>query len=262
MTAISHGVCRMAIIPVRAEASHAAELVTQLLFGDHYEVLSQSSDKRWAHIRVYGDVSEGWIDHHQHHAISEEYFQQINKTEYKITTDVASPVLYKKMPLTIVMGSIVPISSSELFKIEEQFAFNGESKSLGQRRDIEFVRQVSRKYMGAPYLAGGKSPFGIDAPGLVHMIFKIAGFTVPRNLKQLATVGRQVERMEDAQPGDIAFFSLRGGQPVHCGLLLDDDRVVHSYGQVRIDYVNEEGILDQESKIFTHFLHSTRRVMS
>ncbi len=37
-------------------------------------------------------------------------------------------VLYKKSPLTIVMGSVVPISNSELFKIEEQFAFNGESK--------------------------------------------------------------------------------------------------------------------------------------
>ena len=75
------------------------------------------------------------------------------------------------------MGSIVPISGSELFKVEEQFAFNGESKSLGQRRDMEFIRQMARRYVGAPYLAGGKSPFGIDAPGLLHMVFRIAGYS-------------------------------------------------------------------------------------
>src|SRR5262245_20144482 len=113
MTAIHYGVCRLAVVPVRAEASHISEQVTQLLFGDHYEVLSLSNDKQWGQIRVYSDQCEGWIDWRQHHDITEEYFQQINKSEYKITMDVATPVLYKKSPLTIVMGSIVPISASE-----------------------------------------------------------------------------------------------------------------------------------------------------
>jgi hypothetical protein len=262
MSVISHGVCRLAIVPVRSDASHEASQVTQLLFGDHYEVLALSADKLWVHIRVYADPSEGWIDVRQHHEISEEYFQQINRTEYKITTDVASPVLYKKMPLTVVMGSIVPISSSELFKIEEQFAFNGESKSLGQRRDMEFVRQMARKYTGSPYQLGGKSPFGIDAPGLVHMIFKIAGYPVPRLLKGLMAFGKTVTQLNDALPGDIIFFSLKGGEPAHCGLLMGDDKVLHTFGQVRTDQVTEEGIMVPETRIYTHFLHSIRRVMA
>lgn len=262
MAVISHGVCRLAIAPVRSDASHEASQLTQLLFGDHYEVLEHSSDQQWSRIRVYSEPTEGWIDVRQHHAISEEYFQQINRTEYKITTDVASPVLYKKMPLTIVMGSIVPISSSELFKIEEQFAFNGESKSLGQRRDVEFVRQMARKYAGSPYQLGGKSPFGIDAPGLVHMIFKIAGYPMPRMLKGLMAFGKTVTHLGDALPGDVAFFSLKGGEPAHCGLLLGDNRVLHSFGHVRLDQVTEEGILIPETKVYTHFLHSIRRVMA
>lgn len=262
MAVIYHGVCRLAIVPVRTDASHTAEQLTQLLFGDHYEVLSLSPDKQWASIRVYADQCEGWIEWKQHHEISEEYFHQINKSEYKITMDVASPVLYKKTPLTIVMGSIVPISSSELFKIEEQFAFNGESKSLGQRRDVEFVRQTGRKYVGSPYQWGGKSPFGIDASGLVQMVFKIAGYPLPRTLKQLIAAGKVVEGMEKALPGDIAFFSIKGGAPVHCGVLMGSDKVLHASGQVRIDQVTEEGIIVPETKIYTHFLHSIRRVMS
>ncbi len=261
MAVIYHGVSRLAIIPVRVEAGHAAEQITQLLFGDHYEVLGLSADKQWANIRVFTDQVEGWIDLKQHHGISEEYFQQINKTEYKIITDVATPVLYKKVPLTLVMGSIVPISSSELFKVEEQFAFNGESKNLGQRRDVEFVRQIARKYLGAPYQCGGKSPFGIDAAALVQMVFRIAGYAMPRTLKELAAHGRKLSSLEEAQPGDIAFFTVKGATPVHCGLLMGEDRILHAYGQVRLDALTEEGIMVTETKIYTHFLHSIRRVM-
>lgn len=262
MAVIHYGVCRLAIAPVRADASHTSEQITQLLFGDHYEVVSLSSDKQWGLIRVYADQCEGWIDWRQHHDITEEYFQQINKSDYKISMDVATPVLYKKTALTIVMGSIVPISSSELFKVEEQFAFNGESKSLGQRRDMEFIRQIAKRYVGAPFLAGGKSPFGIDAPGLLHMVFKIAGYPVPRTLTELMGAGKKVERFGNAMPGDIGFFSLRGGAPVHCGLLMGDDKVLHVAGHVRQDHLVEEGILVPESKVFSHFLHSLRRVMS
>jgi len=262
MTAIHYGVCRLAVVPVRADASHISEQVTQLLFGDHYEVLSLSPDKQWGSIRVHSDQCEGWIDWRQHHDITEEYFQQINKSEYKITMDVATAVLYKKLPLTIVMGSIVPISASELFKVEEQFAFNGESKTLGQRRDIEFIRQIARRYVGTPYLLGGKSPFGIDAPGLLHMVFKIAGYPVPRTFRELIAAGKKVERFDNVIPGDVGFFSLRGGPPVHCGLLLGDDKVIHVGGQVRVDNITEEGILVPETKVYTHFLHSIRRLIS
>jgi hypothetical protein len=254
-------VCRLAVVPVRVDPHHAGEQATQLLFGDHYEVLDTSSDKRWLQVRVYSDQADGWIDSRQHHAISEEYFQQINKTDYKITTDIASPVLYKKMPLTIVMGSIVPISSSELFKIEEQFAFNGESKGLGQKRDGEFVRLMARKYLSAPFQWGGKSPFGIDASALVQMVFKIAGYQLPRHILGLAVQGKPISSLDHARLGDIAFFSVKGNAPIHCGILTGDEHIIHAHGLVRSDLINEEGILAADTKIYSHHLHSIRRVL-
>lgn len=262
MATLDFGVCRLSVIPVRKDPGHSSEQVTQLLFGDHYEVTDQSSDKQWIQIRIYADQCEGWIDNRQHHAISEEYFQQINKTDYKITTDIASPVLFKKLPLTIVMGSIVPISSSELFKIEEQFAFNGESKGLGQRRDAEFVRLTARKYLAAPFQWGGKSPFGIDHTGLVQMVFRIAGYPLPRNLRELMAQGKKLSSFSEGRAGDIAFFTSKGTTPTHCGILVGEDKIIHAAGQVRMDMVNEEGILVTETKVYTHFLHSIRRVIA
>lgn len=255
------GVCRLAVVPVRVDHREAAEQVTQLLFGDHYEVLTASPDKRWVQIKIYFDQCEGWLEIKQHHSISKEYFDQINQTDYKITTEVASTVLYKKSPLTIVMGSIVPISNSELFKIEEQFAFNGESKGLGQRRDVDFLKNTARKYFSSPYQWGGKSPFGIDDTGFVQMVYKITGYILHRDLNQQVIAGKKIKTFEEAKPGDLAFFSEMGGAATHVGIVLEGGKIIHSFGQVRIDNVTEEGILNPDTKIYTHLLHSIRRII-
>lgn len=262
MEVLDYGVCRLALVPVRGEAKNESVQITQLLFGDHYEVTAMSPDKKWLKIRIYFDQCEGWLDARQHHAITKEYFNQINITDYKITTEISSPVLYKKSPIAIVMGSIVPISSSELFKIEEQFAFNGESKSLGLRRDADFLKTIARKYLHAPDQSGGKSPFGIDASGLTQMVYRITGYAIPRQAVLQANAGKKIKSFSEAAIGDLAFFSDKGKTVSHAGIIMGDEKIIHVSGQVRIDPVTEEGILDADKKVYTHLLHSIRRILS
>lgn len=200
-----HGVCRLSMVSIRSESSDKAEIVTQLLFGEHYEVILESKDKKWLRIRNYFDQYEGWMDAKQHHSITKEYFDYINRADFKITTDITTSILYNKNPIPIVMGSVIPISGAELFKMEDQFAFNGESKSMGQKRDVEFLKLTSQKYLNAPYQWGGKSPFGIDCSGLTQMVFKINGHKLQRDTSQQAKQGKPVE-YKDAQPGDLVFF--------------------------------------------------------
>ncbi|MEZ4974317.1 MAG: C40 family peptidase [Cyclobacteriaceae bacterium] len=261
MDIVDYGVCRLAVVPVRKDPDDRSEQVTQLLFGDHYEILSFSKNGKWANIKIFTDHYEGWIDRKQHHAITVEYFNQINNANFKITTDIASNILYKKSPLTIVIGSVVPISGSELFKMEEQFAFNGESKSLGQKRDFEFLKAVAQKYLHSPYQWGGKSPFGIDCSGFAQMVFKISGYFIPRDSSQQAQAGRKVERLEDAEPGDLAYFS-KDGSITHVGIILEDQKIIHASGQVRVDMIIEEGIIDPETKVISHYLSGIRRILS
>ena len=261
MEVMDYGVCRLAVVSVRRESGEGAEQVTQLLFGDHYEVLSQSKDKKWFRIRIAYDQYEGWLDVKQHHSISKDYFDQINLADFKITTEITSWILYKKNPLSIVMGSIVPISASELFKIEEQFAFNGESKSLGQRRDFDYLKSIALRYMHSPYQWGGKSPFGLDASGFTQMVFKITGYTLQREVSQQMQQGKMVKGFSEAKPGDLAFFQDQDGKNIHVGIVLEDDKIIHSSGRVRIDHFTEEGILNSESRIFTHSFRLLRRVL-
>ena len=261
MATIDYGVCRLAVVPVRSEPKHRAEQVTQLLFGDHYEVIESAEENKWLRIRIHADQYEGWLDARQHHTISQEYFLQINIANFKITTDLTSSILYRKNPLTIVMGSIVPISGSELFKMEEQFAFNGEAKSLGLRRDAEFLRNTALKYLNTPYQWGGKSPFGIDCSGFTQMVFRIGGYSLLRDAAQQYTQGKKVKDLALAQPGDLAFFGQGDNHITHVGLVLPDQKIIHCAGQVRVDYLMEEGILHAETKVYTHSLVGLRRLL-
>jgi hypothetical protein len=257
---LDFGVCRLSIVSVRGEASDQAELVTQLFFGEHYEVTQLSKDKKWLRIRIYFDQYEGWIDTKQHHSITKEHFDYINRVDFKITTDITTSILYNKNPLTIVMGSIIPISGSELFKMEEQFAFNGESKSMGQKRDAEFLKLTAHKYLNSPYQWGGKSPFGIDCSGFTQMVFKINGYKLYRDAWQQAKQGKPV-LIKDKEPGDLAFFKNKEDKVSHVGMILSDDKIIHASGKVRIDYFNEEGILQSDNKVYSHTSPSLRRIL-
>jgi hypothetical protein len=255
-----YGICRLSLVPVRKDPSHPSEQVTQLLFGDHYQVLEKSKEGKWLKILIDFDQYSGWIDGKQYHAISADYFNYLNQAEFKITTDITTSILYNKSPQIILMGSVIPISSSELFKMEEQFAFNGEAKNLGQKREFEFLKVLAQKYLNTPYLWGGKSPFGIDCSGFTQMVFKICGYKLLRDAWQQAAQGKAIQ-FSDALPGDLAFFKDKEEKIVHVGILLDADRIIHVSGRVRIDHFNEEGILNLETKIYTHQLAHVRRLL-
>jgi hypothetical protein len=231
------------------------------LFGDHYEVTGLSQDKQWTQIRIYFDQVEGWIPYQQHHAIASEYFDQINTADFKITTDVCSTILYKKTPLSILMGSIVPISQSELFKMEEQFAFNGESKSLGQKREFEFLKLIALKYLNAPEMEGGKTPFGIDGLGLVQMVHRICGYSLAHSVESLQRHGKKVEE-SSVKTGDVVFLSSLQQTRKSVGLLMEDGKILHVDGRVKLDACSNRNVIDTENKQPSHSIDSFRRYLN
>jgi gamma-D-glutamyl-L-lysine dipeptidyl-peptidase len=225
-------------------------------------VIENDATGKWLRIRVYHDRYEGWIDKNQSYEITSDFFEYINRADLKITTDVTATLLFNKSPVVILLGSIIPISGAELFRMEEQFAFNGEAKSVGQKREFEFLKGIALKYLNAPYLWGGKSPFGIDCSGFTQMVFRICGYGLNRDAWQQANQGKPVNDFSERSPGDLVFFKNNEDRIHHVGIVFPEDRIIHASGRVRIDTLRDEGIYNAERKAVTHTFSHIRRILS
>ena len=255
------GICRLSVIPVKAEATDRSEMVTQLLFGDHYEVLDKSQDHNWFRVKIHFDGYEGWISSQQSVAISEAFFQELNYFDYRIAIDLTSPLTFQGKKVNIIIGSILPFSSQELFDVETQLEFKGASASAGQKQEYEYLKQIAFRYLNAPYLWGGKTPFGIDCSGFTQQVYRICGYNLKRDSWQQAGQGEAVSDLQDARPGDLAFFASEDNRIYHVGIILPENKIIHASGCVRVDGLDKEGILNSDLNRYTHKLFSIKRIL-
>jgi len=89
------------------------------------------------------------------------------------------------------------------------------------------VLEVARMMLGAPYVWGGESPNGADCSGFVQEVYRLAGHRLPRLADAQFEATAEVPA-EEAQPGDLVFFTTYLPGPSHVGIYLGDGRFVHA----------------------------------
>ena len=93
---------------------------------------------------------------------------------------------------------------------------------------------LSKRYLGAPYRWGGRSPNGFDCSGFLNYIFEQTGIDLPRTTFAMFTAGTPVPN-DQLQAGDVLFFQTVSAGPSHAGVYLGDGRFIHvSSGQSRV----------------------------
>ena len=256
---IKHGICHLSIIPVRATSSHRSEIVTQLIFGETYQILETSEDREWVKIKMELDGYEGWIPKNQRKKVSKEYFKKYKKQKHLFVLERVGQIRHPKYGVQLLSaGSVLPFFESGKVKIgNTKMVLLGATPEKLRKRDLIYF---AKKYLRTPYLWGGRSTFGIDCSGFSQQIFKTClDINLPRDAYQQAEVGREIS-ISESQQGDLAFFKNEKGRIIHVGIVMENGEIIHASGEVRIDKLTEEGIIHSKSGDKTHDLAMIKRI--
>ncbi|RRJ93399.1 C40 family peptidase [Flavobacterium macacae] len=251
------GICNLAIIPLRSEPSDRSEIVSQVLFGEHFTVLEQ--DKQWSKIKLHFDDYEGWVDEKQFQIISENEFNQLSNESFILNADL---IEYITSPANLLLP--IPLGASLSFLSNpgiNKSGFEFEGMKISGVKPKSNLINTAFMYLNAPYLWGGKTPFGIDCSGLTQMVYKLNGYKLLRDASEQATQGEALSFIEESEPGDLAFFDNEEGKIIHVGIIMDDNYIIHASGKVRIDRLDHLGIYNAEINRHTHKLRVIKKII-
>lgn len=80
------------------------------------------------------------------------------------------------------------------------------------------VLEWADRLRDAPYLWGGNSAYGVDSSGLVHLVWRRFGVTLPRDARDQAAAAQPVPLGQE-KPGDLYFFAEPGHDVHHVGFV-------------------------------------------
>lgn len=244
------------VIPLRAEAAHRSEMVSQFLFGEVAEILEKAKD--FTKIRILNDEYIGWCQSNQVHEISE---SQIHTGNALLNGDLLGTVTINGTKMHIPFGVSLQHFEHGAAQIGH-YAMEFEGK-YWIPKDASFneetIQWVTSNFLNTAYLWGGRTIFGIDCSGFTQQVFRFLNIQLPRDAYQQAALGEIVGFLQEATCGDLAFFDNADGRITHVGIMLDAATIMHASGKVRIDDIDNMGIINRDTGERTHQLRIIKR---
>lgn len=239
---MEYGLISLNIVPVRKKNNAKSEMINQLFFGEIISIIEVKDN--WSLIISNLDDYKGWIRNL--------HFQKIKKKDYNLLSKNQNEFAVNEMVLVnsnfriiIPTGSL--ISTAKFLK----YSYKKTKPSISLKKTV-------KSFLNTPYLWGGKTKFGTDCSGLVQSIFKTINIILPRDACDQYKAGKEIN--SDFKIGDLAFFGKSPKKITHVGILINNTKIVHAYGVVRIDKLTKEGIYNNEEKRITHILQKVKRV--
>ena len=211
-----------AIVPVRRAPRYEAALETEVLFGEL--VTQYEAGHIFAWVQLARDLHVGYVP-------VEALSADIQPATHKVRAlgTFVYPLADIKAPPLMHLGL-----NAQLAVAEEQGQFvrlAGRGFVIARhvaalaRNAADYV-EIAERFIGTPYLWGGRTRLGIDCSGLVQVAMEAAGLAAPRDSDmQQAEIGSEMlvpADLEGLQRGDLVFWL------GHVGIMSDEVMLVHA----------------------------------
>ncbi|HYM17110.1 MAG TPA: NlpC/P60 family protein [Micropepsaceae bacterium] len=221
------------VVPLRAAPSLDAGQETQLLFGERFTVYDEKDG--WAWGQIERDAYVGYLK-------AEALLPQIAAPAHRVTA-LSTPLL-SAADSTSAARDMLPMNAKVAVAKEEgrflrladgHYLFAGHVAAMDWKAP-DWVA-VAERFLGVPYLWGGKTHWGLDCSGLVQTALEAGGIQSPRDTDMLErALGEPVALDGPLKRGDLVFW--KG----HVGIMLDGERLFHANGfamQVSLEPLSE-----------------------
>jgi hypothetical protein len=230
----AYGVCRQTILPVYRQPTFDSALVTQLLFGECYQINGLTSDRQWFRIYHEDTGMGGWVWAKLIKEITGDEYQTFLNQDFQVVTSPIAAIEYLGSSLYLLPGSRLHFSEIELFNWQDHIGFTGTYRPHAVKANREELVEIGLRYLNAPFQAGGRSIFGLDEAQGFALIFAIAGYSwlsgkIP---------GKSVQP-EDALPGDLFIFRDLEKQESHFGLFLGAENILWMDNRMKVSDLDE-----------------------
>jgi hypothetical protein len=211
-----------ALLPVRREAKSASERISEVLCGERFDVLEERDGFAFGQATRDGYV--GWVEADYLAPLGDPPTHRVValRTPTFVAADIKSPLIHMLSMNALVtpwhtQGPLVEVRgigwmpASHLAPIGEGFTIDPAS--------------IAERFLGVPYLWGGRSSLGLDCSGLIQQALYACGRACPRDSDMQQALGAPLDVRADLNGlmrNDLVFW--KG----HVGIMLDSDHLLHA----------------------------------
>ncbi|MGK9165501.1 C40 family peptidase [Inquilinus limosus] len=213
------------IVPMRSAPDAALGQATEMLYGETITVYEVKDGWAWGQL-----TADGYVGYVEAAALSDRIAAPTHRVRAFRAFLYPAPD-FKRPPIRA-LSFRSPVEVVETVKGYARIREAGEpggwlpEVALGSIDAVEpDVVATAQRFLGVPYLWGGRSSLGIDCSGLAQLAHAAAGIAIERDTyRQVQTAGGLVGTDEKVglRRGDLVYF------PGHVGLMVDGETLIHA----------------------------------
>jgi hypothetical protein len=228
------GICRQTMLPVYQRPTFNSSLVTQLLFGECYQINGLTSDRQWFSVHHEDTDIGGWVWANLIKEITAQEYQKFLNQDFQVVTSPIGAIEYLGSNMYLLPGSRLHFSELELFNWKDHIGFSGTYRPHAVKASREEIVETALSFLHAPFQSGGRSIFGLDEAHAFPLIFSIGGYSFTTG-----KVPRSPSPPEEAQPGDLYLFNDLESQKTYFGLYLDAEEILWMDNRMKISDLDD-----------------------